>query len=76
MQSRLQAKAESIGLTNQKDYYKKRLEFIRWARDERYTLKEIGEIFGITKEAVFKILKSNKFDMQEKNVVEQSPVDN
>lgn len=40
-----------------KDYYKKRLEFIKWARSERYTLKEIGGWLGISKEAVFKIIK-------------------
>lgn len=40
-----------------KNYYKKRLDFIKWARKERYTLKEIGSWLDITKEGVFKILK-------------------
>lgn len=66
--SRLEAKAESIGLTSHKEYLKKRLSFIRWARDERYTLQEIGEVLGTSKNGIYKILKDNKFDIKVESV--------
>lgn len=45
------------GMIHPDIYYNKRLSFIKWARNERYTLKAIGEVLGITKEAVYKIIK-------------------
>lgn len=60
MLTRLQAKAESIGLITHKEYLKKRLKFIRWAREERYTYQTIGKILGMTKEAVYKVIIDNK----------------
>ncbi len=62
--SRLQAKAESMGIITHKQFLSKRLKFIKWARDERYTLEDIGKVVGLTKEGVYKALldrKSNVF---------------
>ncbi len=58
--NRLQAMADSMGVTPHKVYLKKRLEFIKWARDERYTLQEIGKVIDGTKHTVYKILKDEK----------------
>lgn len=57
MSNKLQTKYESMGLIHPDELYQKRLKFIKWARSERYTLREIGELLNITKEAVYKILK-------------------
>lgn len=56
---KLQDKAKSMGLISHKDYYKKRLQFITWARSERYTLSDIGNVLGISKQGVRKVLLTN-----------------
>ncbi len=61
--SRLEAKAESMGIIHHKDFLSKRLKFIKWARDERYTLEEIGKVVGLTKEGVYKALLDRKSKM-------------
>ncbi len=60
IKSRLEAKAESMGLATWKEYYNKRRKFVLWARDERYTLEEIGKTLGMTKNGVHKILTRDK----------------
>ncbi len=79
IKSRLEAKAESMGIITHKQFLSKRLKFIKWARDERYTLEEIGKVIGLTKEGVYKALldrKSNVFASSEliPNLVDKSIV--
>lgn len=53
-------KFDSMALMPTKEYLRKKLVFMLWARKERYTYKQIGDLLGISKENVYVSLKRKR----------------